>query len=280
MDSEGDPFETPLEREYNRLLDELANQKIECESRIVKIVSKIGCAGGSSSGDDSEFVDPAESSSGDFEGSGNQSGHKQLGDSSSSQSGDVGPRHNSTSFVDGGVANYTVHGNDTAASQNVSRPSIYGPYNSSADGLDNGTGCPPCPILRDVCGPTSTSPGDSGTTTLATPEAILVGAAAAVLILAVAATVAILVRYLPTITSGLLIVATIVLVWYLSSMYPEAARRLGARLLEALRRAATSIVDRVFRRHHPEVSVKYCMCRGICEEMVFKESKDKERVGV
>jgi hypothetical protein len=257
MDPEEPPFENPLEKEYNRLLEELASQKLDCEAKLVKIVSKIGCAGGSSSGDGSEFVDPAETSSGDFEGSGNQSGgdsgHKQLGDSSSSQSGDVGPRHNNTSFLDGGVANYTVHGNNTAASQNVSRPSIFGPYNSSVDGLNNGTGCPPCPSLRDVCGPTSTSPGDSGTTTLATPEAILVGAAAAVLILVVAATVAILVRYLPTITSGLLIVATIVLVWYLSSMYPEAARRLGARVLGALRRAATSIVDRVLRRHHPEV---------------------------
>jgi uncharacterized RDD family membrane protein YckC len=91
---------------------------------------------------------------------------------------------------------------------------------------------------------------------LATPEAVLVGAAAAVLVLAVAAAVAIIVRYFSTITSGLLIVSTIVLVWYLSSMYPETARRLGARILGALRRAATSIVDRVLRRHHSEVKNK------------------------
>jgi hypothetical protein len=88
---------------------------------------------------------------------------------------------------------------------------------------------------------------------LVTPEAVLVGAAAAVLVLVVAAAVAIIVRYFSTITSGLLIVSTIVLVWYLSSMYPETARRLGARILGALRSAATSIVDRVLRRNHPEV---------------------------
>jgi hypothetical protein len=88
---------------------------------------------------------------------------------------------------------------------------------------------------------------------LVTPEAVLVGAAATVLVLVVAAAVAIIVRYFSTITSGLLIVSTIVLVWYLSSMYPESARRLGARVWAALRSAATSVVDRVLGRRHPEV---------------------------
>jgi hypothetical protein len=36
-------------------------------------------------------------------------------------------------------------------------------------------------------------------------------------------------------------------------MYPEAARRLGTRILGALRSVATSIVDRVLGRRHPEV---------------------------
>jgi ABC-type spermidine/putrescine transport system permease subunit I len=91
---------------------------------------------------------------------------------------------------------------------------------------------------------------------LSTPESVLVGAAATLIVLALAAAVAIILRYLESFTSGLLIITIIVLVWYCSSMYPEAARRLGARVWDALRSGATTVVDRLLGRRHPEVSAK------------------------
>jgi hypothetical protein len=259
MESEDPPYENPLEREYHRLLEELASQKLDCEARISKLVRETDCVDGSGSGGD-----------GDQGGAAGGNHHQDVDlpspnittgyPGNSSHIGSVGTGTNGSTFADGGVTNNTSRGHLPAPSQNVSdfpdfdsHPNVTGSVVNSTGSA--GTGCLPCPILHDGCGPSAH--GDPDPITLATPEAILVGAAAAVLVLVVAAAVAILVRYLPTITSGLLIVATIVLVWYLSSMYPEAARRLGARLLGALRRAATSIVDRVLRRHHPEVK---CSC--------------------
>jgi hypothetical protein len=258
MDPEEPPFENPLEKEYNRLLEELASQKLDCEAQISKITQEMGCAGGGNHPDgdhgpkgDREVPETSTGSSG-----GSVTGSDGSGSNHTSSTGFVGHSTNSshpitgsgrdkdTSFFSGGATNHTSLRNNTVSGHHF----VDDLFNNSSVG----DGCPPCPILHEGGGPSSC---DSGTNVaaLATPEAILVGAAAAVLVLVVAAAVAILVRYLPTITSGLLIVATIVLVWYLSSMYPEAARRLGARVLGALRRAATSIVDRVLRRHHPEV---------------------------
>ncbi len=244
MDPEEPPYENPLEREYHRLLEELANQKLDCEAKISELVRETGCVDGSGSGDGAE---QSSGTGGDHHPDVNRpssnltSGY--LGNSSHVSS--VGTGTNGSTFFDGGVTNNTLRGH-LASPSNVT-----GSMGNSTGSA--GTGCLPCPILHDSCDPSSSAHGDPDPISLATPEAILVGAAAAVLVLVVAAAVAIVVRYLPTITSGLLIVATIVLVWYLSSMYPEAARRVGARVLGALRRAATSIVDRVFRRHHPEV---------------------------
>jgi hypothetical protein len=291
MDSEGDPFETPLEREYNRILGEMAQQKEDCENRIEELQQKLRGhekgAGDTSGGKVAPVRGP-----GDLVGNvthDTSSGHEggfyknetvvkrpvdvHSGTGSGSHNSSFGHSSNS-SIPSSGTGNHTVFHSDGFL--NVSTP---GPHN---DTVPAGGGCVPCPDLRDACGPTAPSQGDSCASpmVLATPEAILVGAAAAVLVLVVAAAVAIIVRYLPNITSGLLIIAVIVLVWYCSSMYPEAARRLGTRILGALRSAATSVVDRVLGRRHPEVKYMYCMCRGICEEMVFKESKDKERVGV
>jgi fatty acid desaturase len=91
-------------------------------------------------------------------------------------------------------------------------------------------------------------------TILATPEAVLVGAAATLLVLLLAAAVGLFLRYVPVLISGLLILVLVAVVWYLSSKYPGAARRLGARIWEALRSGASTVVDRLLGRHHPEVS--------------------------
>ncbi len=250
MDPEEPPYENPLEREYHRLLEELANQKLDCEAKISELVRETGCVDGSGSGDG---VEQSSGTGGDHHPGVNLPSSNltngYLGNSSHVSS--VGTGTNGSTFVDGGVANNTFHGHLPSPSLNVTG----GMGNSTGS---EGTGCLPCPILHDSCDPSSSAHGDPDPISLAIPEAILVGAAAAVLVLVVAAAVAIIVRYLPNITSGLLIIAVIVLVWYCSSMYPEAARRLGTRILGALRSAATSLVDRVLRRNHPEVSVN-CM---------------------
>jgi hypothetical protein len=255
MDPEEPPFENPLEKEYNRLLEELASQKLDCEAQISKITQEMGCAGGGNrpDGDHGEVPETSTGSSGgsvtgsDGSGSNHTSSTGSVGHSTNSSHPVTGSgRDNDTSVFPGGVANHTSLRNNTVSGHHFVDDLL---NNSSV-----GDGCPPCPIRHEGGGPSSC---DSGTNVaaLATPEAILVGAAAAVLVLVVAAAVAIVVRYLPTFTSGLLIVATIILVWYLSSMYPEVARRLGARVLGAVRSAATSIVDRLLRRDRPDVSI-------------------------
>jgi hypothetical protein len=61
-------------------------------------------------------------------------------------------------------------------------------------------------------------------------------------------------------------------------MYPEAARRLGARAWEALRSGATTVVDRLLGRRHPEVKVNVC-ARNV-RRQCLKKAKVKKGVGV
>jgi hypothetical protein len=89
---------------------------------------------------------------------------------------------------------------------------------------------------------------------LSTPMAILVGAVATILVCALAAAIGIILRYMPILMSGLLVLTAIAVVWYYSSTQPAAARECGRRLWTFLRDAATSVVDRVFRRN-PQVRV-------------------------
>jgi hypothetical protein len=84
---------------------------------------------------------------------------------------------------------------------------------------------------------------------------MLVGAAATLLVLLLATAAGLILRYMPVVFSGLFVIMLVAVVWYLSSKYPGAARRLGARVWDALRSGASAIVERLFRRNHPEVSV-------------------------
>jgi hypothetical protein len=271
MESEDPPFENPFEKEYNRVVSELAQQREDCETKIEELQRRIGSSS---------------------EGAGDQGGGRNT------LSGGQTPGHevNSTHFTDREGSNHIGSGNRTDPSSSIGNFTgnnvtlvdhsgvvnsnvSYGPFDSSSggnsdsgsggnvtyhgpgfsnttsSGVSNDTGssggCTPCPISPGVCGPSNRDFSSE----LATPEAVLLGAAATLILLVLAAAVAIIIRYLESFTSGLLIIAIIVLVWYCSSMYPEAARRLGTRILGALRSAATSVVDRLFRRNHPEVSV-------------------------
>jgi hypothetical protein len=243
MDSEEPPFETPQEKEYNRVLGELARTKLECSARLAKL------------GEEASVL------------------ASQMGDSSSSGGNHVDAL-NTTGVLSGSdPAPVVIGGNATAATNvtdgvvNTTHPGASSGFNRSfyEDPSFNRTpvGCPPCPRVPcveclpppDDCGPSTTSRGDLGTTDttstiLATPEAVLVGAAATLLVLLLAAVVGLVLRYMPVLISGLSILVLVIVVWYLSSKYPGAARRLGARIWEALRSGVTTVVDRLLGRRH------------------------------
>ncbi len=77
------------------------------------------------------------------------------------------------------------------------------------------------------------------------PVAMAVGAAASVLVMGVAATVGLVIRYVSPIASGFIFVSTIIIVWYLSSQYPETARELGRRAWTTLQEATVALGHRV-----------------------------------
>ncbi len=93
---------------------------------------------------------------------------------------------------------------------------------------------------------------------MSVPVAMLVGACASLLVTGVATAIGLLLRYVQPTISGLLIIAILILVWYLSSQYPETARELGGRAANLLREAAVALGHRVMeavRRHQEQVSV-------------------------
>jgi hypothetical protein len=122
--------------------------------------------------------------------------------------------------------------------------------------------CGPCPPV--ICKPCSSSnhtlstqdvgcPEDSGQS-MSIPVAMAVGAAASVLVMGVATTVGLVIRYVSPMISGFVFLATIVIVWYLSSQYPETARELGRRTWTVLQEATVALGHRIVEaiRHHNE----------------------------
>ncbi len=85
-----------------------------------------------------------------------------------------------------------------------------------------------------------------------TAVAVAVGASAALLAVGAVTGVGLLLRYVSPVVSGFLFVATVIIVWYLCSHYPEAAREMGGRVVEILREATTTLSHRVVEalRHH------------------------------
>ncbi len=78
-----------------------------------------------------------------------------------------------------------------------------------------------------------------------TAVAVVVGASAALLAVGAAASVGLLLRYVSPIVSGFIFVATIVIIWYLCSHYPETARELGGRAATLLREASVALGHRI-----------------------------------
>jgi hypothetical protein len=126
--------------------------------------------------------------------------------------------------------------------------------------------CGPCPPV--ICKPCSSSnhtlstqdvgcPEDSGQS-MSIPVAMAVGAAASVLVMGVATAVGLVIRYVSPMISGFIFLASIVIVWYLSSQYPETARELGNRAATLLGEAATALSHRVMaalQRHQDQVGL-------------------------
>jgi hypothetical protein len=127
--------------------------------------------------------------------------------------------------------------------------------------VDNCQPCKDCPAPQE-CGPcdqcpevpspqanhTETSPtvcrcpGESG---MSTPIAVVVGATASLVVVGLVGAVGLLVRYAPPFLSGFVIVATIIVTWYLSSHYPATARELGGHVVEVLREATATLSHRI-----------------------------------
>jgi hypothetical protein len=90
------------------------------------------------------------------------------------------------------------------------------------------------------------------------PTALAVGAVTGIMVTGIAAAMGLILRYVSPIVSGFLFLATIIIVWYLCSQYPETARELGGRVMDILREASVALSHRVMdalQRHRDQVSV-------------------------
>ncbi len=103
--------------------------------------------------------------------------------------------------------------------------------------------------------PGSGCPDPTGVTV---PVALVVGASAGVLLTGSAAAIGLILRYVNPIASGFFFMATVVLIWYLCSQYPETARALGGQAATLLREAAVALGHRVMaaiQRQQEQVGV-------------------------
>jgi hypothetical protein len=129
--------------------------------------------------------------------------------------------------------------------------------------------CGPCPEVKpcepclEVNGtriqvdcPAPPSCPESGEPSMTVPVAIAVGAVASLLVTGVATLIGLVIRYVPPTVSGLLFLAIIIIIWYLSSQYPATARELGGQAVNLLREAAVAVSHRIMAaiRHHDQVS--------------------------
>ncbi len=120
--------------------------------------------------------------------------------------------------------------------------------------------CLPCPTFNQTsrnveCPTPPVCPGDSG---LSLPAAMAVGAVTGIMVTGMAAVVGLILRYVSPLVSGFLFLATIIIMWYLCSHYPDTARELGGRAAILLREAAVALSHRVMaviQRHQEQVGV-------------------------
>jgi hypothetical protein len=118
--------------------------------------------------------------------------------------------------------------------------------------------CGPCPVANTTSNrpPTVDACPEPAEASMPTAVAISVGAVASLLLTGVAAALGLLLRYASPFESGFAFLATIIIMWYLCSRYPEAARELGERVVATLRDATIALGHRVaeaIQRHSNQV---------------------------
>jgi hypothetical protein len=119
--------------------------------------------------------------------------------------------------------------------------------------------CQPCPTTNSSI-QTPSNPGCPEASGMTMPMAVAVGAVSSILVMGLATAVGLIIRYLPPFISGFILIVALVMVWYLSSRYPEVARELGERVVETLRAATATLSHRVveaLQRHNNQVSFSY-----------------------
>ncbi len=120
--------------------------------------------------------------------------------------------------------------------------------------------CQPCPVANCTSvDNTARIPQECpipAEVTMPLPVAIAVGATLGALVTGVAAGIGLLLRYASPVESGFVFLASLILMWYLSSHHPEVARELGGRVVTLLREATNTLGHRIAEaiRHREQVS--------------------------
>jgi hypothetical protein len=114
--------------------------------------------------------------------------------------------------------------------------------------------CQPCPVVNRTNLSVPDGCPEAGGMTI--PVAMAVGAIASLLVTGVATAIGLLLRYASPIESGFVFLASLILMWYLSSHHPEVARELGGRVVTLLREATNTLGHRIAEaiRHRDQVS--------------------------
>jgi hypothetical protein len=115
--------------------------------------------------------------------------------------------------------------------------------------------CGPCPSTNSTNQGSVSPPSCPEPASMGVPEAMAVGAVATLLVTGVAAAISLLLRYASPIETGFVFLASLILIWYLSSHHPEVARELGGRVVTLLREATNTLGHRIAEaiRHRDQV---------------------------
>jgi hypothetical protein len=115
--------------------------------------------------------------------------------------------------------------------------------------------CQPCPTTNSSV-QTPSNPGCPEANGMTVPMAVAVGAVSSILVMGLATAVGLIIRYLPPFISGFVLIVALIMVWYLSSRYPEVARELGERVVHLIREATVTLSHRILaaiQRHQDQV---------------------------
>jgi hypothetical protein len=135
--------------------------------------------------------------------------------------------------------------------------------------------CGPCPRCEDPeeCPPVLPCPADNDTRrgqelstppscpelpSMSVPVALVTGATVSLLTVSAAAVLGLVLRYVPPLISGFLFLVLILMVWFLSSRYPEVAREMGARAWTIMQEATSALSHRIMEAiRHRDNQVGY-----------------------